>query len=153
MIINKDCLKIRKVDSCEKCCRFNDCKSNKHTLSLNFDGCLRLGYVILENICIEYRKSWKKGYTKRVESISNYLRGTMPTILTAEQTDGTYLLESLQQVCTDEYGTLESCHEKMVRKVNSKLKELEAKRTATTSRKKKFELTNKINEAKGEINF
>lgn len=153
MINKKDCLKTRKVSRCEDCCRYYDCKHHTHTLFSNFSACLRIGYEILEHICIDFKRSWKKGYANRVESISNYLRSEMPTILTAEKTNGIYLLESLQRVCTDEYGTLESCHEKMIKKVKGKLKELEERRRATTSRKEKFELTNKINEAKGEINF
>ena len=153
MIIDDKCLAQRKVDKCEKCCRFNDCTNKVHTLFSNDSACLKLGYEILEMICYEFKKAWKKGYVKMVESISNFLRSEKPCVLTAEQSDGIYLLESLERVCTEEYGTLDYCHEKMVKKVKNRLKDLEAKRNASTKRKEKFELTNKINETKGEMNF
>ena len=153
MILDKDCLKKRKVENCEDCCRYKDCSCHIHTLFTNDSACLRLGYEILENICVDFKTSWKKGYAKRVESISNFLRSEKPCVLTAEKSDGIYLLESLERVCTEKYGTLESCHHKMIKKVKGRLKELEERRKRTKTREEKFDLTNKINEAKGEINF
>ena len=153
MINDKKCMTRRAVKSCEECCRYQDCKERKHSLFSYDKGCIELGYDIVIANTQQFKGAWKRGYKNTIQFLRNYFRGSIPAIITAEKVNGVYVLESLEQVCLEEYGTLESCHAKLEKKIKDKIKELEEQRKSATSRKKKFELQNKINEVKGELNF
>ena len=153
MIIDKKCISKRKVKQCEDCCRFLDCKTNQPHFFSNVKGCIELGYDIITCVSYYYKWAWKRGYTKVIESLTLWLQSPQPMTLTAELCNGIFVLESLERVCTEKYGTLESRHERLLRKISKSISELEIERKKTKSRKEKFDLTNKINELKGEENF
>lgn len=153
MINDKECMHKRAVKSCEECCRYYDCKNNTKTLFSNDKGCIELGYDIVASNAQLFKKAWRRGYICTIDFLTTYFKGQTPSIITGEKCDGMYVLESLRRVCLEEYGTLEHCHAKLEQRVKAKIKELEELRSKETSRKRKFEITNQINEVKGELNF
>ena len=122
MINDKKCMTRRAVKSCEECCRYQDCKERKHSLFSYDKGCIELGYDIVIANTQKFKNAWKRGYVNCVQFLRNYFMGQTPAVLTAEQVNGVYVLERLERVCLEEYGTLESCHAKLEKKINEKIK-------------------------------
>ena len=153
MINDKECMKNRAVKDCSECCRYNDCLHNVHTLFANDNGCIELGYdIVIANVNF-FKTSWKRGYKSTIAYLTKYFKSQTPAIITGEQVNGVFVLEGLIKTCQEEYGSLDHCHEELEKRVKKKIADLERKRSETLSRKRKFELTNKINEVKGELNF
>lgn len=153
MINDRKCMQRRCIRECKNCCRFNDCKNGVKTLFENVRGCEALGYDIIIAHVENFKKAWRCGHKSAIEFYISYFNSETPSIITGAKVNGVFVLEGLIKSCTEDYGSLESCYTKLEKKVKAKIAELEEKRKNAKSRQQKFELTNKINEVKGELNY
>lgn len=148
----KACATNRKIHSCEDCIRKEECACGCKNYKSE-KGTLKLGMAVLYSMAHDYIECWQKGYINHVKAYEVIFKGTYCTILSAGNYDGLPILEGLTKQCELNYGSLMANNRKMKKEVNEKIEKLIEKRKRETNKVKKFDLTNKINELKGELNY
>lgn len=151
MIFDKACRKRRKVNCCDECVRFNNCRDGVPYEPKNYQGCLKLGYGIIGSVCKEYEHAYANGNISRCANLEQWLKSPQPTILSAEKYDGVALYDALLKNCQKKYGKLEDVYEKKVVKVKEKIRDIKEQIKETTDVKQKQRLKSQINKLRGEI--
>lgn len=152
MSLDPSCAKNRKVETCSKCVRYQECLKSVRVFA-NEIGVEKLGMAILLSLAEDYVDCWRKGYMNYIHSYEQILNSQYPTIMSNGKFDGIPIMEGLRARCEREFGSLEETNRKMKLLVNKKISVLVEKRKQETSKAKKFDLTNKINKLKGELNY
>lgn len=149
----KDCRKKRKVKSCEQCCRFEECYYGKPIgEGWSLPSMVRIGNTIVESIGADYCKAWKNGNASQLKHYRQVLHSTFPNILTAEQTNGVALEETLAKKCEQYYGKFEDCVAVKSGRLKGQIKDQKKLLQSTTDVHKRKHIRNKIYTLEGELN-
>lgn len=147
------CLKKRKIKTCQQCCRYDECYNNKPIgEGWSLQSMVRLGNAIVESIGADYCKAWKSGNANQLNYYRQVLHSTYPDILTANQTNGVALEETLAKKCRQYYGEFESCKATKSNRLKGQIKDQKQLLNDTTDIHKRKHIRNKIYRLEGELN-
>ena len=146
-----DCRKKRDVKRCEDCCRYEECFKGKE-VDWHFENCLLLGNAIVEDIGRDYCEAWKNGGGRQKRYLENLLRSRFIEIITANETNGYALQESLAKHCQAKYGDFETIRERKRNNLLAKINELKISLAHTRIKENKRALSSKIARLRGDIN-
>lgn len=144
------CRKKREVKTCQECCRYDECYNGKE-VDWKIQDMIRLGNAIVMDIGNAYCEYWASGSKGLFNFHRNILLSTYVSRITANQTDGVALENSLAKRCLAKYGTFESCHEKRLAKYKKLIAEQKALLKKTKDVKKRKEIRNKIYKLEGDM--
>ena len=148
-----NCLKKRHIKSCLQCCRYSECYDNKPVgEGWSLPSMVRIGNAIIESIGIDYCKAWKNGNASRLNHLRSLLRSTYPDILTANQTNGEALEETLAKKCEQYYGKFEDCLSVKNSRIKGQIKDQKQLLKETTDIHKRKHIRHKIYSLEGELN-
>ena len=156
--MNKDldliikCRRNRKVISCEECYRYKECYEGKTCEPNSFDGCLKLGYAVIGDVCIRYENCYKQGKKYACEYYKKWLCSQRPTILSAETYDGQALYDALEYKCRKKYGELDDVYKRRVENIQAKIKKYKELVAHETDIKQKNQYLQTIRKLRGDLN-